>query len=245
MAKRKKKKTNKHQNAVLNVPASRLPPVRPPRDFRASPHWRVFRIMSEFIDGWQFLADFKKTVTIFGSARTSEKDMWYQEARKLGYLLAKNKFTVLTGGGPGIMEAANRGAYESKGTSVGLNINLPHEQRVNPYVKKGLGFHYFFVRKVMLASAARSYVFFPGGYGTLDEFFEILTLIQTKKISPLPIVLIGKDYWNHIDLLSSEVLLKQYGTIDEADKKLYHIVNTAKEAFALIRTAPPRKDFYE
>lgn len=229
----------------LNVPASKLPVVEEPKDFRSSLHWRVFRIIAEFIDGWQFLADFKKTVTFFGSARLPETEKWYKEAEKLGRLLAENGFGVVTGGGPGIMEAGNRGASEGGGESIGLNIRLPEEQRINPYVKKSTAFHYFFVRKLMLSYAARAYVFFPGGFGTLDECFEILTLIQTKKVSDkIPVVLVGKEFWDPIDNLLREMILKKFNAIDEADLKLYTIVDTAEEALEIVKDAPPRDDFF-
>src|SRR3989344_5588801 len=154
------------KNQELNLPASKLPdePAKPD-DFRTSLHWRVFRILSEFVDGWQFLADFKKTVSFFGSARFVEGDRWYEEARKLGKMAGEDGFAVVTGGGPGIMEAGNRGAVEGNGDSLGLNIKLEMEQRINPYVKESTAFHYFFVRKLMLSFAARAYVFFPGGLG--------------------------------------------------------------------------------
>ena len=231
----------------MNLPASKLPAEKPKKgeDFRKSLHWRVFRILSEFVDGWQFLADFKKTVSFFGSARTLEGDRWYEEARKLGKMMAEAGFAVVTGGGPGIMEAGNRGAVEGGGKSIGLNIQLDMEQRINPYVHESVAFHYFFVRKVMLSFSARAYVFFPGGLGTLDEVFELVTLIQTKKISEkIPVVLMGKDYWEPIDKLLRKQLYEKYQTIDKEDLGIYKIVDSAEEAFELIKDAPPREDWY-
>jgi len=158
--------------------------------------WQVLRIMAEFVDGFDFLTRLRRTVTFFGSARVSESDTYYQLARSLGKRLAEEQYTVVTGGGPGIMEAGNRGASEGGGLSVGLNIELPLEQRLNTYVKQGMGFHYFFSRKFMLDYSAMAYVYFPGGYGTLDELFTVLTLVQTG-ISDVavPIILMGSEYW--------------------------------------------------
>lgn len=228
----------------LNMPASKLPIEEDQNDFRSSFSWRVFRVMAEFIDGWQFLADFKQTVTIFGSAKTLEDDKWYQEARKLAEILAKNKFSVVTGGGPGIMEAGNRGAIEGGGDSIGLNIQLPYEQRVNKYVDRGIGFHYFFTRKVMLAYSAQAYVFFPGGYGTLDEFFELITLIQTKKISiKVPMILVGKEFWEPLIEWIVDTVYKKFDNIDKEDMDLYTLVETAEEAFEIIKNSLERKEF--
>ncbi len=229
----------------MNVPASKLPVYQEPDDFRQSLHWRVFRIIAEFIDGWQFLADFKKTITFFGSARFQPGDKWYEEAKKLGSMLAKEGFGIVTGGGPGIMQAGNEGAAAAGGDSIGLNIKLPAEQRINPFVKESSAFHYFFVRKLMLSYAARAYVFFPGGLGTLDEAFEILTLIQTKKISDkIPVVLVGKEFWSPIHQWISEQLYTQLKAIDEADMKMYTIVDSAEEAFEIVKNAPERSDFF-
>ncbi|HXV26671.1 MAG TPA: TIGR00730 family Rossman fold protein [Candidatus Paceibacterota bacterium] len=232
--------------AEMNVPASELPPVQEPGDFRSSFHWRVFRIMAEFVDGWQFITDFKNTVSILGSARFEPENPWYQEARKLGYLLAKAGIGVVTGGGPGIMEGGNRGAYEGGGESVGINIQLPFEQRVNPYVTRSAGFYYFFVRKVMLFYTAQAYVYFPGGFGTLDEFFELVTLIQTKKVdkASVPIILVGKEFWSPLLEYIEATVLGKYNAIGKDDMSIYHLVDTAEEAFELIKKSPPRKEIY-
>lgn len=236
------------EKGKLNLPASKLPmPEEParPDDFRNSLHWKVFRILSEFVDGWQFLADFKNTVSFFGSARFQEGNRWYEEARKLGKMMAEKGFAVVTGGGPGIMEAGNRGAIEGNGDSIGLNIKLATEQRINPYVKESIPFHYFFVRKIMLSFAARAYVFFPGGYGTLDEVFEILTLIQTKKVSDkIPVVLVGKEFWAPIHKWLTEEIYEKQQAIDQADLDIYKIVDSAEEAYEIIKDAPPREDWY-
>lgn len=210
-------------------------------DFRRDFSWRIFRIMSEFIEGFQFLADLKKEVSIFGSARFTEKNPHYQEARKLAQLLGKAGYTVVTGGGPGIMEAANRGAFETGTESVGLNIQLPKEQRVNKYVKRSIGFYYFFTRKVMLAFSAQAYVYFPGGFGTVDEFFDILVIIQTKKSPPVPIILVGKDFWEPLIEWFKKNMLVRHRAIAPADMKLFTVVDTAEEAFAIIEKTKERK----
>lgn len=242
-----KKNNNKNftNHEKILVSAKKLPVASHPRDWRHSFHWRIFRIMAEFVDGFQLLADFKKTVTLFGSATSKETDHWYQVARDLARMLSQAGYSVVTGGGPGIMEAGNRGAVEGKnGDSIGLNIQLPNEQRVNHYVKQGHGFYYFFTRKVMLSFSAQAYVFFPGGYGTLDEAFELLALIQTKKISEkIPVILVGKEFWCDMDNWLRKTLLKEYKTIDPEDLKIYTIVDTAKEAFEIIRKTKPREEF--
>jgi uncharacterized protein (TIGR00730 family) len=214
----------------------------PYNDFRSGSSWRIFRIMAEFIEGFQFLADFKKEVTILGSARTPEGTQHYEAARKLGYLLGKDGFTIITGGGPGIMEAGNRGAHEAGAESVGINIQLPHEQRINPYVKKGKGFYYFFTRKVILTVSAQAYCVFPGGYGTIDELFELLTLIQTHKMCRIPVVLVGKDFWNNTLAWVKDNLLKDK-YIDEKDLELFQIVDTAEEAYEIVKQSVDRPYF--
>jgi uncharacterized protein (TIGR00730 family) len=228
-----KQKNKKIKTAPL-PPDPCLPLVK--EDFRKTFQKRIFRIMTEFIEGFRFIADFKKAVTIFGSTSSPPQDHYYQEARKLGKLLAKANYAVITGGGPGIMEAANRGSFEAGGRSVGLNIQLPEGQRMNPYVKSPFGFNYFFARKVMLSFASQAYVFFPGGFGTLDEFFEMVTLIQTKKIvDPVPIIVVGKEYWQPLfDWLKSEVYQKQRA-IRRKDLKIFRLVNSAEEAFEIIK----------
>jgi uncharacterized protein (TIGR00730 family) len=218
-------------------------PIDKPFDFSNDANWRIFRIMAEFVDGFEFLYPLRKEVTFFGSARLSEHTKWYKEAVKLGRLLGENGFTVITGGGPGIMEAGNKGAYEGGGQSIGLDIELPHEQRRNPYVKKGIGFHYFFTRKVMLSASAQAYVFFPGGFGTLDEFFEMITLVQTEKMEPVPILCVGKDYWDPLNDWIRIEILEKHDMVTPQDMELYTIVDTAEEAFEVIKDSKERKYF--
>lgn len=197
--------------------------------------WRIFRVMSELVDGYEFLSDQHKEITIFGSARTKPGTRYYIEAEKLGRMLANEDYTTITGGGPGIMEAANKGAYESGGESLGLNIQLPQEQRVNPYVKRGLGFHFFFTRKVMMTSPSQAFVVFPGGFGTLDEFFEVITLIQTEKMPRVSLILMGQEYWSALDGFIREEVLAHHEAIDTEDLRLYTIVDSADEVMQIIR----------
>jgi len=211
-------------------------------DYRES--WRIFRIMAEFVEGYQFLSQLKNEVTILGSARLSEKTSYYQTARKLGELLGKSGFTVITGGGPGIMEAANRGAFEAGGESIGLNIQLPFEQRVNPYVKKSIAFYYFFTRKVMLTSPANAFAYFPGGFGTLDEFFEIVDLMELNKMQKTPVVLVGKDFWNPLlDFLRQHSC--PLGSVSPALIDHWSVVDTAEEAWELIKDTKDRANLCE
>ena len=165
-------------------------------DLKLGESWRLFRIMGEFVEGVEALHDIGPAVSIFGSARTSPDDPAYERAVAVAAAFARENFTVITGGGGGIMEAANKGAAEAGGHSVGLNISLPHEQTPNPFANIQLNFHYFFIRKVMFVKYAMAYVIMPGGFGTLDELFESVTLIQTQRIRPLPVILVGSDYWN-------------------------------------------------
>jgi uncharacterized protein (TIGR00730 family) len=169
---------------------------RPPTSFLASDPWRVLRILSEFVDGFDALAEIPPAISVFGSARIGKSDPMYAAARQVGAEIATAGFAVITGGGPGIMEAANRGAQEAGGVSIGCNIDLPFEQATNPYVDIAIDFEHFFVRKTMFVKYAEGFVVFPGGFGTLDELFESLTLIQTGKVSHFPVVLFGSDYWD-------------------------------------------------
>ncbi|MEK9158391.1 MAG: TIGR00730 family Rossman fold protein [Patescibacteria group bacterium] len=211
-----------------------------PIDYRDT--WRIFRIMAEFVDGYQFLGQFKRTITFFGSARLKPETDSYKQADRTGYLLGKAGFSIITGGGPGIMEAGNKGASEAGAESIGLNIQLPNEQVVNKYVKKSLGFHYFFSRKVMLTSPAQAGVFFPGGFGTLDEFFEILDLIETNKIKKIPVVAVGREFWAPLIEFLKSGSLKAVGAIAEKDLEIFQVVDTAEEASEIIKKSPIKKN---
>ena len=200
-------------------------------DYKDNSAWRMFRIMGEFTEGFEFVSKLKKSVTIFGSARLDEKNKWYKEAQKLSKILSEHGHHIVTGGGPGIMEAANRGAFGgTPGDSVGLNILLPKEQRKNPYVERSLGFHYFFTRKVCMTFSANAFVYFPGGFGTFDELFEIVTLIQTRKIEKKPVILVGKDFWTPFVKVIKEKMADEYKMIDKKDLDLFKLFNSADEA---------------
>jgi len=203
-------------------------------NFSGKDTWRVFRIMAEFVEGFETLSNLGPAVAIFGSARVKKNNEFYQKAERLSRLLVKEKYAVVTGAGPGIMEAANKGAIESGGESVGLNIELPMEQRPNPYVKTLLSFHYFFCRKVMFVKYARAFFVFPGGFGTLDEFFESTELIQTKIIKPFPIILIGKKYWQKLFHWLEERLITD-GYITAKDMEIFHIVESPEEAMKVLK----------
>jgi uncharacterized protein (TIGR00730 family) len=205
--------------------------------------WRIFRIMAEFVEGFQFLSTTSKTVTVFGSARLPPTNCWYQEAVKFGRLLGQHGFTVITGGGPGIMEAANKGVYEVGGESLGLNIELQHEQRINPYVNHSRSFHYFFTRKVMLAASAQAYVYFPGGFGTLDELFEIVTLITTKKSEPISVVLVSHDFWDPLLVWLKQTMVDTYDTLGDEELNIFKVVDTAEEAFEIVKMSQERSFF--
>ncbi len=198
--------------------------------------WRMFRILSEFVDGFETLNKIGPAVSVFGSARTKPDDPHYKKAVECGRLLVKHHFAVITGGGPGIMEAANKGAGKAGGKSVGLNITLPMEQHSNPFISDdlSLNFRYFFIRKVMFVKYAAGFIIFPGGFGTMDEFFESMTLIQTLKIDPFPVVCIGHDYWDGLVNWMKNTMLKDYGTISPPDLKLFRVTDDVKEAVKII-----------
>jgi hypothetical protein len=199
---------------------------------------RVINISAEFTRGFEFLSGMERSVTFFGSARFTEDNDHYKKAREIAGKLAQYGIGVVTGGGGGIMEAANRGAFESKGYSLGLNIKLPHEQKENPYLTESTLFRYFFVRKVMLVYAAEAYIFFPGGFGTLDELFEVITLVQTNKIERVPIVLVGSNYWNKLNHFIKKEIYGKHHAINKEDMDLYLITDDVDTVVDLFRHAP-------
>lgn len=203
-------------------------------EFINTENWRVFRIMAEFIESIEFMSKAGPAVAIFGSARARKGNKLYQMAHDVAKLLAKNKISVITGGGPGIMEAGNEGASGVKGVkSIGLNIELPYEQKPNKFITHLKNFRYFFIRKVMFIKYAKGVIIMPGGFGTLDEFFEVITLVQTKKISNIPIVLVGERFWAPmLDLLKGNMLKEGY--IDKKDLELFQVVDDAKSAVNII-----------
>src|SRR5688572_113857 len=196
--------------------------------------WRIFRIMAEFVEGFEVMAPVGRAVSVYGSARTKPHDPMYKAAEETARRLVKAKFAVITGGGPGIMEAANKGAFEAGGTSVGLNITLPQEQEGNKYQNVSLDFHYFYARKVMFTKYADAFIYFPGGYGTLDEFFEIVTLIQTLKTEAFPIILYGTPYWSGLVAWMKQQLNPHF--IDREDIDIFKLVDSPQEAVKLVRS---------
>ena len=196
--------------------------------------WRIFRIMAEFVEGFDVLNSIGPAVSIFGSARTGPDDKYYRMAQELAGRLVHHKMAVITGGGPGTMEAANRGAFEAGGNSIGLNISLPMEQVANPYQTISLNFHYFFCRKVMFVKYATAFVCFPGGFGTMDEFFESMTLIQTAKIDHFPVVLIGKDFWTPLVHWMRTGMLQKFQTISPEDLDLFTLTDDLDEAVRVL-----------
>jgi uncharacterized protein (TIGR00730 family) len=211
-------------------------------EFLAEDPWRVFRIMAEFVDGFEMMARVPTGISVFGSARAMPGQPYYRKAEEVGRLIVQAGFAVITGGGPGIMEAANKGAKEAGGESVGLNIILPFEQVANPYLTKVINFRYFFVRKVMFSKYAAGFIFFPGGFGTLDEFYDTVTLIQTEKIHRLPVALVGKDFWGPQLAWMRETMLGRFGHISPEDLDLFRLTDEPSEAVGHVRANLAMRD---
>lgn len=204
--------------------------------------WRLFRILSEFVDGFDVMSEIGAGVTVFGSARTKPGEKYYDLAVECGSKICAKHFAVITGGGPGIMEAANKGAHQCGGHSVGLNIDLPFEQKPNPYQTHEINFRYFFVRKVMFVKYACGFIIFPGGFGTLDELFETITLMQTMKIHPFPVVLIGHDFWDGLLDWARSTMDQKFHTISPEDLDLVHVTDDVDEAIGIIyKNFDPKK----
>jgi uncharacterized protein (TIGR00730 family) len=215
-------------------------PVERRASFTSTDPWRVLRIMGEFVEGFDTLSDVRNAVTVFGSARTLESDPYYAAARETSRILAEQGFAIITGGGPGTMEAANKGAREGRGLSVGLNIELPFEQGLNEYVNLGIEFHYFFVRKTMFVKYAEAFVIFPGGFGTMDELFEALTLIQTGKIVHFPVIMFGSEYWAGLRQWIRERVLAE-GKISPEDLDLMVVTDDVQQAADIVQQFYQRK----
>lgn len=207
-------------------------------EIKAQSSWRMFKIMAEFVDGFEKLDETGPCVSIFGSARTKPDNPYYKQAEELAQKLVDAGYGIITGGGPGIMEAANKGAKESGGVSVGLHIELPHEEGCNEYVDpdKIIAFKYFFARKVMFIRYAQAVVYMPGGFGTMDELFEVLTLVQTKKIQHIPIVFFGSSYWNGLIDWMEKTMLLEAKNISAKDLKLFHVTDDTSEVVRIIET---------
>jgi uncharacterized protein (TIGR00730 family) len=205
-------------------------------EIKSSDSWQIFKIMAEFVEGFEKMATIGPCVSLFGSARTNPENRYYILAEEIAYKLTQSGYGVITGGGPGIMEAANKGAMRGDGVSVGLNIELPHEQGSNPYIDKDklITFKHFFVRKVMFQKYAKGFIVLPGGFGTFDEFFESATLIQTGKIGRFPIVLVGSEFWDGLVNWIEEVVQEEQGNISPEDISLFTVVDTAEEAVEVI-----------
>ncbi len=211
-----------------------MPKITKAHDFRSEDPWRIFRIMSEFVEGFNELSQIGSAVAIFGSSRTKPKDKYYKLAEKTAGLLCKNNFAIITGAGPGIMEAANKGAKEAGGLSVGLNIQMPVVQKPNKFITKLIEFRYFFSRKVMFLKYAKAFLVFPGGFGTMDEFFEAITLVQTKRVEAFPVILIGKEYWRGLIGWIKTPMLKK-DCIVKKDMSIFKVVDSPEEALKIIK----------
>jgi len=207
-------------------------------DFTKEDTWRVFRIMAEFVEGFETLSKIGKAVSFFGSSRLKPEDRYYKITTQIAYLLSKEGYAIITGGGPGVMEAANKGAKKAKGKSIGLNIMIPQEQKANKYVDLVLDFRYFFCRKVMFLKYGKAFIILPGGFGTLDELFESLNLIQTQRVERFPVVLIGRDYWEGLVGWLKDTALKR-GCISRSDLDTFTIVDSPEEVVEAI------KNFYQ
>ncbi len=228
----RKKQVKRKSNGGNHRPAVYDPMIA--NDFKDQDTWRMFRIISEFVEGFEALRNIRPAITMFGSARTEPESPDYKLAHEIAYQLSKKGYSIVTGGGPGIMEAANRGAHDAGGRSVGCNIELPFEQKGNPYVNLPINFHYFFIRKVMFLRYAAAVVVMPGGFGTMDELFELLTLVQTRKIETVPVILVDREYWAGGMEWIKKTILRDRKYINAEDLDLFHIVDKPAEVVKII-----------
>jgi uncharacterized protein (TIGR00730 family) len=219
--------------------------AKTPYNLAQTDSWKLFKVMAEFVEGYDLMLKYKNEVTIFGSARTHEGDEYYIKARKLGEILGLNNFTVITGGGPGIMEAANRGAFQVKGNSIGLGIELPMEQKINPYVTDSVDFSYFFTRKVMLTTPSQAFVYFPGGYGTLDELFQVLNEMALGFTQRVPVILVGVEFWTPLVIFLKDTCHQILGAIKPEDLAMLQVVETAEEAYEIIKNTKDHPNFLD
>lgn len=221
------------------MPSVKLP-IKPltPHELDEHIQRKIHRINKELQKGFDFIKSYDKSVTIFGSTRLKRSSPLYTKAVSLSEKLSRLGYAIVTGGGPGIMQAANEGAYKVGGKSLGLNIQLPREQVANPYQTDSAEFYYFFIRKLCLTFSAEAFIYFPGGYGTMDEFFEILTLVQTNKIRRVPIILFGSKFWQDFDDLFTKKMFKQFGTVNRKELKLYHVCDDENEVIRIIKKVP-------
>jgi hypothetical protein len=232
---------------IVNIPDAKIKQTpKTNKEMEQEVKKRLAIINHEFTEGFKFIRKYPKSVTFFGSARFKSNNKHYKRAREIARRVSELGYAVVTGGGPGIMEAANRGACEAGenkcGPSIGINIKLPFEQILNPYVSESMNFQYFFSRKVILSFSAETYLYFPGGFGTMDEFFEIITLIQTKKIPRVPVVLVGKGYWQPLDNFIKKTLYEKHKTINQQDRNIYRITNNIDEVISIIKKSPMRRE---
>lgn len=238
-----RKKIEKKKKIVNKAEAKVKGPMYTPSQIEEEIQKRSERMRQELVAGFKAIRKYPKSVTIFGSARLKKDHKYYKKAKSLASKICSEGYAVITGGGPGIMQAANEGTFETCSWGVGFNIELPFEQVLNPYVTHGVDFHYFFTRKVSMSFSAEAYIYFPGGFGTLDELFEIMTLVQTKKIPKVPIILVGKDFWKPLISYFEKTLLEKYQTISPSDLKIFTFTEDEDEILKIIKKAKLRDEY--
>jgi hypothetical protein len=229
------KKTREHTEQLFELPVGKFAA-------KEATNWRIFRIMAELVEGFEFVSKLKNNVTILGTKSLGPETLEYAEAYGLAKSLGDKGYAIVTGGGPGIMEAANKGAFEVGAESVGIDMHFDQDERHNEFVKKSIGFYFPFVRKLIITAPSSGFIIFPGGLGTMHQLFELLTLVQTGKTGKMPIILFGKKFWSPLDKFIREVMLKKFNAIHKDDVNLYHVVDSKEEAMKIIKEQP-RKEF--